>query len=272
MKLKRYLLTAVIALSALVTLAYNHPGGMHPKSQLEYVKKQIKTKQQPHWDAYQQLIVYADSALQKPAEALADFSVPGYYVNALMHRKNSKSLMSNAFGAYACALAWQLSGEKKYADKSLEILNAWGSTNTKYSDADGSLVMSYAGSGMLMAAELLYHYEGWEKAEKKQFSTWVENVYKKACNEIRNRANNWADWGRLGSALCAQFLDDEKEMANRYRKYLQRSGFNSNTSFTDSLLLTFSYILKIRDYILLLQVCKCHMCNIIRLAEKIKRQ
>ncbi|KAA0994138.1 alginate lyase family protein [Dyadobacter sp. UC 10] len=186
---------------------------MHPKSQLDYVKKQIKTRQQPHWDAYQQLIVYADSALQKPAEALADFSVPGYYVNALMHRKNSKSLMSNAFGAYACALAWQLSGEQKYADKSLEILNAWGSTNTKYSDADGSLVMSYAGSGMLMAAELLYHYEGWEKADKKQFGTWVENVYKKACNEIRNRSNNWADWGRLGSALCAQFLDDEKEMA-----------------------------------------------------------
>ena len=36
-------------------------------------------------------------------------------------------------------------------------------------------------------------------------------------------------------------VDDEKEMANRYRKYLQRSGFNSNTSFTDSLL-TFSYM------------------------------
>ena len=35
-------------------------------------------------------------------------------------------------------------------------------------------------------------------------------------------------------------VDDEKEMANRFRKYLQRSGFNSNTSFTDSLL-TFSY-------------------------------
>ena len=66
-------------------------------------------------------------------------------------------------------------------------------------------------------------------------------------------------------------VDDEKEMANRFRKYLQRSGFNSNTSFTDSLL-TFSYILKIIDYIPLLQVCKCYMCNIKRFVEKIKRQ
>ena|GEM_PF-1918646 len=73
------------------------------------------------------------------------------------------------------------------------------------------------------------------------------------------------------SHLLMVVVDDEKEMANRYRKYLQRSGFNSNTSFTDSLL-TFSYILKIIDYILLLQVCKCHMCNIIILASKIKRQ
>lgn len=73
------------------------------------------------------------------------------------------------------------------------------------------------------------------------------------------------------SHLLMVVVDDEKEMANRYRKYLQRSGFNSNTSFTDSLL-TFSYILKIIDYILLLQVGKYHMCNIKRFAEKIKRQ
>ncbi|GAA4460190.1 hypothetical protein GCM10023189_34940 [Nibrella saemangeumensis] len=217
MAFKKYVLTILLLLKIGSCFAYDHPGGMHPQKQLDFVRKQVKAKKQPYWDAYRQLIVYADSAWHHPIEALANFSVPGYYVDAVMHRKNSKSLNTNAFDAYACALAWQLSGEQKYAAKSLEILNAWGATNTHYSDADGSLVMAYAGSGMLMAAELLHGYQGWSKADKKQFERWVETVYRKACNEIRNHANNWADWGRFGSALCAQFLDDEKEIAENTR-------------------------------------------------------
>ena len=49
------------------------------------------------------------------------------------------------------------------------------------------------------------------------------------------------------SHLLMVVVDDEKEMANPHRKHLQRSGFNSNTSFTDSLL-TSSYYK--RDHIL----------------------
>jgi len=197
--------------------AYEHPGGMHPAKQIDSVKKLIKAKSQPTFDAYRQLIGKADSAGMHEYHALADFKVPGFYIDPAMHRKNSAGLQSDSFDAYACALAYQLSGDKKYAERSLGFLMAWANLNEKYSDFDGPLVMAYSGTGMIMAAELLLNYKKWESTDREKFFTWVRNVYLKSCTEIRTRKNNWADWGRFGSVLCAQLLDNEAEMTENIR-------------------------------------------------------
>jgi len=197
--------------------AYEHPGGMHPAKQIESVKKLIKAKSQPTFDAYRQLIGKADSSGMHEYHALADFKVPGYYIDPAMHRKNSAGLQSDSFDAYACALAYQLSGDKKYAERSLGFLMAWANLNEKYSDFDGPLVMAYSGTGMIMAAELLLNYKKWKSTDREKFFTWVRNVYLKSCTEIRTRKNNWADWGRFGSVLCAHLLDNEAEMTENIR-------------------------------------------------------
>ena len=77
---------------------------------------------------------------------------------------------------------------------------------------DGVLVMSYSGSGLLMAAELMSDTKIWTSKDKTAFKAWVLQVYQKAANEIRIHKNNWADWGRLGSLLAASFLEDKAEV------------------------------------------------------------
>lgn len=193
-------------------LAFEHPGGMHPKRQIEFVRKQIKLKNEPYFSAYHQLLVKADSSLTVNYHALADFNVPGFYQKPLEHKKNSLTIQIDGFSAYSCALAWQLTGEKKYAEKALYFLNAWSSINTKYSDNDGPLVMAYSGTSMLIAAELMLPYKKWKSSDKVRFSGWVKNVYRKATDEIRHRKNNWGDWGRYGSMLSAYYLNDESAM------------------------------------------------------------
>lgn len=199
--------------------AYEHPGGMHPKAQIEFVKQQVNQKKEPYYSAFCQLINTSDSALLQQHHALIDFSIPGYYRNPEEHIRNSMSLAKDAFNAYACALAWQLGGEEKYAKRALYFINAWSSVNKLYSESDGTLVMSYTGTAMLMAAELMYHYKGWEDSEKQLFGEWVKNVYRKATNEIRNKKNNWADWGRFGSSLAAYYLNDSAELNENIRLY-----------------------------------------------------
>ena len=162
-----------IALWALLfsfaAFAYQHPGGMHPEKQIDAVRKLIKAKSQPTFDAYRQLIGKADSAAMHELHALEDFKVPGYYIDPLMHRKNSAGFQSDSFDAYACALAWQLSGDKKYAEQAKRFLMTWANINRKYSDFDGPLVMAYSGTAMIMAAELLLDYKKWTPAEREKF-------------------------------------------------------------------------------------------------------
>ncbi len=199
--------------------AFEHPGGMHPKAQIKFVRQQIRQKNEPYFSAFNQLRNIADSALLQKDHALANFSVPGYYKKPDEHIKNSKSLATDAFNAYACALAWQLSGEKKYAKRALYFINTWSTVNKEYSESDGSLVISYTGTAMVMASELMYHYQGWENKDKQLFSDWVKKVYRKATNEIRTKKNNWADWGRFGSILSAYYLDDPAELKENIRLF-----------------------------------------------------
>ncbi len=192
-------------------------GGMHPKQQIDFVKKQIKKGVQPYSQAYSQLILKASEALNAQDHAIANFAVPGFYDNPEEHVKNSQSLQTDAFNAYACALAYALGKEEKYAVKAAQILKSWSTVNKTYSEHDGALVMAYSGSGLVIAGDLIKGYKGWSVGDKAQFDVWVRYVYKKACDQIRNHTNNWADWGRFGSILSADYLNDEAEIAENIR-------------------------------------------------------
>ena len=216
---KLALLFFCIGLLTQSLFAYEHPGGMHSKAQIQFVKQQIRLKNEICFKAFQQLIKLADTAMLQEHHALANFSIPGYYKKPAEHVKNSTSLETDAFNAYACALAWQLSGKKRYATHALYVINAWSHINKLYSDSDGPLVMSFTGSGMVMAAELMSGYKGWKNEDKQFFNEWLTNVYRKAANEIRNRKNNWADWGRFGSSLSAYYLNDSLDLKEDVRLF-----------------------------------------------------
>lgn len=191
--------------------------GMHPQHQIDFVKNKITQQEQPYYEAYLQLLAYADSALSRSPKALEDFDVPGFYDDAQTHRQNSRVLQSDAFDAYATGLAFRLSGKKPYADKAKEFLLAWANTNKKYSNYDGSLVMAYSGTAMVNAASLVMEAADWPESEQAAMRDWVKNIYQKACHEIRNRTNNWADWGRLGALLSASLLKDKADIAENIR-------------------------------------------------------
>lgn len=214
--MRQYYLFFLLILSCTLS-SWGQSQGMHPEAQIKYVKKKIKAKEERYTLSYNKLLEFADKASENPTHALSNFNVPGYYIDAVGHRTNSLALQSDSFDAYASALAYRLSGKKHYAQQAIRFMNAWATENTVYSNADGSLVMSYSGTGMIMAAELLKHSPIWKKEDQKKFQLWSKNVYQKACNEIRTRANNWGDWGRLGSILTAVYLEDQAEIAENIR-------------------------------------------------------
>jgi hypothetical protein len=74
------------------------------------------------------------------------------------------------------------------------------------------------------------------------------------------------------SHLLMVVVDDEKEMANPHRKYLQRSGFNSNASFTDSLLTSNYYKKDHRLHTIIIGLKVLCLYDVKRSSKKIERQ
>lgn len=204
----KWSICCLLLITTINGFAFEVPSGMHPKAQLDFVKQQVKAKREPYLSAYKKLIQKADSALLVNHHAVEDFKVPGFYQQKEEHQSKSLALQTDAFSAYSCALAWQFTGKKVYAEKAIYFFNSWATINKAYSELDGSLVMSYSGSAMLMAAELMKPYQDWKTTDKDAFSAWVKNVFISAAHSIRYRNNNSGDWARLATVLGDCFIGD----------------------------------------------------------------
>ncbi|MBC8059521.1 MAG: alginate lyase family protein [Clostridiaceae bacterium] len=212
--MKKRFLAVFLSLAILSTLmfqvvanAYNHPNGMHYTAQIAAAPTS--------GTAYDQVIASANTALTHSSDAIANLYVPNYYDDQNTHNTNAARLEGDGYDAYVCAVAYTLSGNTQYADKSKYFIMAWANVNTSYSGYDGPLVTNRAGNALIRAAELLSNYSGFTSADKTKFKTWVTNVAVKAAEyEIYNTSNNHQDWGLLNGVLAAHYLDNSTKMAS----------------------------------------------------------
>ena len=89
--------------------------------------------------------------MKEDIHAVVDFSIPELSDQPEVHQKNSLTLQQDAFGAYCCALAYQLSGKSEYGEKACYFLNAWATTNKGYS---GHAVRLFARNSFIVSQEL----------------------------------------------------------------------------------------------------------------------
>ncbi|WOO43071.1 alginate lyase family protein [Rubellicoccus peritrichatus] len=204
---------------------FEHPGGLHSRSQIETSRAEIAEGSQPWAAAYELLIEEVEQGLEKSPEPVEDFSVPGRYIDKEGHIEAMGRLSNDGWLAYSNAVAYQLTtGEERdaYANKAVEVIDAWATTNKKTSNYDGELAMADAGVSLVFAAELIRDYEGWSKAQRKAFKDWLINVYLAACTKIAESKNNWGDWGTLGSAAAHYYLDDGQGLDADIERVRQR--------------------------------------------------
>ena len=62
---------------------------------------------------------------------------------------------SDANAAYQCALMWAITGERPYAEKSKEIINAWSAKLKSVTGGDAVLMAGLGPFKMVNAAEIL---------------------------------------------------------------------------------------------------------------------
>jgi parallel beta-helix repeat protein len=119
-------------------------------------------------------------------------------------------LTASANEAYNNALLWYITGSPAYADKAIEILNAWSSVLWDFDDNDAKLLAGWTGHVFCDAAEILRSgRSGWKPEDIRQFKKMLLTAYYPLIRDFFPEANgNW-DAAIMHTLLSiAVFCDD----------------------------------------------------------------
>ncbi|MDF7809471.1 DUF5010 C-terminal domain-containing protein [Pontiellaceae bacterium B12219] len=142
-----------------------HPGMSHKRSDLDRMKAMVEAQIDPWYSSYQTMC--------SESKANYTYTVQGDTSMKVLYRSspgtNLSEFESDSRAAYYNALRWYIEGDSRYADKAVEIFNAW--TGLEYLDHSGTRALtSCLIYQMLEAAEIIKStYSGWSDEEIQAF-------------------------------------------------------------------------------------------------------
>ena len=204
------------------TAPFKHPGMYQSGDDLAYMRTMIERGAEPWKSAFEKL--KARATLDYEPKPVAYISVGAYGTNNIGGREFSQG----ARAAYDHALMWYITGDRRHADKAVEILNAWAYTLRSFDANDAKLSVGLNGSVYLNAAEILRHTDaGWQADQVEQFERFVRTVLYPTIEDFFTEANgNW-DGAIINTMMCMGVFLDDHDMFNRAVERYYRGVRNS---------------------------------------------
>ncbi|RSM36789.1 hypothetical protein DMA12_39010 [Amycolatopsis balhimycina DSM 5908] len=208
-------LTATPAPAAPAT--FTHPGVLVSRPQLDFVKTKVKAGAQPWKAAYDQTLASAYASLSrtpKPRSVVecGSYSNPNY---------GCTDEREDAIAAYTDALIWYISGDARYAQKAIALMDAWSAVITSHTNSNAPLQTGWAGSSWPRAAEIIrYTYPSWPNSGR--FATMLRNVY---LSKVINGSNSNGNWelSMMEAAIgISVFLEDRTSFDKAVSRYRNR--------------------------------------------------
>ncbi|SEG10101.1 Alginate lyase [Actinacidiphila yanglinensis] len=198
---------------------FTHPGVMVSLPQLDFIKGKVQANAEPWKDAYNQMTGSSYASLSRTPKPRASVDC-GPYSNP---NNGCTDERQDAIAAYTDALAWYISGNSAYAQKSIELMNAWASTITQHTNSNAPLQTGWAGSVWPRAAEIIrYTYSGWSAADITKFSTMLRTVYLPEVINGSNSNGNWELTMMEAAVGISIFLNDATDYDKAITRYLNR--------------------------------------------------
>ncbi len=187
-----------------------HPGMAQNRQDLDYMKKMVLAGTQPYKDAFERL--KSITPLSFKPQPFTHISVGSYGANS----QGGSQLSRSADMAYNCALLWYITGDKAYADKAIEILNAWSPVLWDFDDNNAKLNVGLTSYYFLNTAEILKNTNsGWKAKDIEQFKRMIVGPYYQTIKDFFTEANgNW-DGSMINSMMCMGVFLDDHVMFNR---------------------------------------------------------
>ncbi|WP_433441018.1 alginate lyase family protein [Nonomuraea sp. CA-141351] len=187
--------------------AFTHPGVLVSRGQLDFVRSKVNAGAQPWKGAYDQMIASSLASLSRTPKPRAVVEC-GSYSNPNYGCTDERQ---DALAAYTDALAWYITRDSRYAEKAIQIMDAWSAVITDHTNSNAPLQTGWAGSSWPRAAEIIrYTYTGWSSAGVNRFATMLRNVYlPEVINGSLRTNGNW-ELSMMDAAIgIAVFLEDK---------------------------------------------------------------
>ncbi|WP_071812700.1 alginate lyase family protein [Lentzea guizhouensis] len=201
------LATLIVPTTTTATAApatFTHPGVVVSRPQLDFVRTKVQAGAQPWKLAYDRMMAskYADlNRVPKPRAVVecGSYSNPNY---------GCTDEREDAIAAYTTSLAWYITRDDRYAQKAIQLMDAWSATIRDHTNSNAPLQTAWSASSWPKAAEIIKHvYGNWSNSGR--FGTMLRDVY---LPEIQNgRANTNGNWelSMMEASLgIAVFLED----------------------------------------------------------------
>jgi hypothetical protein len=207
------------------TAPFIHPGILHTTPELAFLRAQLATHKEPWTSAY--------AAMQKSPKASLAYT-PHPIANLFRGSRNNPNYGASDWlidggACYTLALEWALSHNPAYAEKSLQILNAYSHTVQSVKGSDAPLVTGESTIHYVNAAELLrstYHDDGgFLPADQRAFEHLLRDILYPVIKDFKPANNgNW-DAAMIQSMLAMGVYLDDQGMFNRalYQATLAKS-------------------------------------------------
>jgi len=194
---------------SLSSFQFSHPMTVINQEELEIIKQRIRSNVEPQKTTYAQLLAEAAKQLNFVPDAPYTMNIMGGYEPNSNLEEMREWLWRNCHAAYTCALAYALTDDSVYAEKTREVLMDWANMMTTFTGGDRGLQLGSWFSPMLYAADLIDHYAGWTSSDRINFKYWWRNnCLVHTIDVMRSKDNNWKDAGLLGVFSAAVVLED----------------------------------------------------------------
>ncbi|MGW2250888.1 alginate lyase family protein [Kitasatospora sp. NPDC001660] len=186
--------------------AFQHPGVLVGARQLAFAKGQLDAGAEPWKSAFASLQADRFASLDWQAKPRENVEC-----GSSSHPNNGCSDERNdSMAAYADALQWVFTKDQRYADKAIQIMDAWSGAIQEHTNSNAPLQTGWSGNNWSRAAELIrYSGAGWPAASVDRFATMLRTVYVPLLTPGSPRKNgNWELIQTDALIGIAVFLDD----------------------------------------------------------------
>ncbi len=187
-----------------------HPGGWHTQADLTVIRTKVNAAAEP-W------ITGWNAVKDKRPRA-------NYKADVARVVTDKSALSRQGHISYQLAMKWVATGDQKYADAAIGVIDQWVETVKAFEVEGPTLVLSTAAGHMAQAAEILAHgfdgEAGWAPAKVKAAQAWFKSrVYDRWTNTGRARSANWGTSCIGGNMSMAVFCDNPKMLEEQVNAY-----------------------------------------------------